>query len=248
MDNRKYAFIGKTLFFPKENILAVGDMHLGYEEALRQRGLDVPIGQFKEMQAELEKTLDYVKARYGKTGEMRIVFLGDIKHYFGFMASEKESIKKLLSFLRKKGVDENRVIFIRGNHEKNDKSGKFIDYYLVGDIAFVHGDREFIEIYAKEINLIVMGHLHPTVTLQDKMKIKREKYKCFLVGRYKKKDVVIVPSFLAATEGVSLSEFLDEKGYDYSIVPNKELENFEVFVASGVGEEALSFGKLKKMK
>jgi metallophosphoesterase superfamily enzyme len=115
----------------------------------------------------------------------------------------------------------------------------------VKDIAFVHGHRDFLEIYDKTINLIVMGHLHPTVTLSDKMKIKRERYKCFLVGRYKKKDFVIVPSFISITEGVSLSEFMDERGYDYSIVPNKELENFEVYAVNEVGEEALSFGKLK---
>jgi len=76
--NKKYIFIGKTLYFPKENILAIGDLHLGYEEALRQRGLDVPISQFKEMGEELEKNLLHIKARFGKIGELRIVFLGDV--------------------------------------------------------------------------------------------------------------------------------------------------------------------------
>lgn len=250
MKNNKYKFVGKTLYFPKENILAVGDMHLGYESALKSRGLEVPIRQFEEMSEELGNILDYIKARHGKISEIKIVFLGDIKHHFGFAASEKEEIKKLLSFLRKKGIDENKAIFIRGNHEKNDKSGKFIDYYIAKDIAFVHGHREFLEIYAKEINLIVLGHLHPTVTLSDKMKIKREKYKCFLTGRWKKKDAVILPSFISASEGVSFSEFIDGLDYDLSFIPNKELENFEVFVVQDVGaeKEALDFGKLGKLK
>ena len=126
----------------------------------------------------------------------------------------------------------------------NDKNEKYLDYYVVKDIAFVHGHRDFLEIYDKNINIMVMGHLHPTITLEDKMRIKKEKYKCFLVGRYKKKDFIIVPSFLAITEGVSLSEFIDKKGYDYSIVPNKELENFEAFVVAELGEEALDFGRL----
>lgn len=221
---------------------------MGYEEALRQKGLEVPIKQFEEVCESLGEILDNIKARYGKAE--RVIFLGDIKHHFGYAVGEKEEIKKLLSFLRKKGIEEKDVIFIRGNHEKNDKSGKFLDFYLVKDIAFVHGHREFLEIYDKNINLIVMGHLHPTVTLSDEMKIKREKYKCFLIGRRKKKEIVILPSFISATEGVSLSEFDDKKGkgYDFSIIPNKELEEFEVLVVREVGEDALSFGKLKGLR
>ncbi len=247
VNSQRYVFIGKTLFFPKEKVLVIGDLHLGYEEALRAGGLEVPIGQFEEMTSELEKTIDYIKAIYGKIEQ--IIFLGDIKHHFGYVASEKKEIGLLISFLRKKGIEENEVIFIRGNHERNDKNGKFLDYYIIKDIIFIHGDKEFIEIYDKTINLVVMAHLHPTVTLSDEMEIKREKYKCFLVGCFKKKDFIIVPSFLKITEGVSLSEFSDEiaKGYDLSIVPNFELQNFEVYVVSEGNLEALNFGKLKNL-
>jgi putative SbcD/Mre11-related phosphoesterase len=243
--NKRYVFIGKTLFFPKERILAVGDLHLGYEGALRSRGLEVPIKQFEEMQEELEKTIKYIRAVYGKIEE--VVFLGDIKHHFNFVATEKEEVKKLISFLRKQNIDENKVIFIRGNHERNDKSGKYIDYYLFKDIAFIHGDRDFIEIYDQNINLVVMGHIHPTVTLEDEMKIKKEKYKCFLAGKYKKKEFVIVPSFLKITEGVSLTEFIDEHGHDFSTVPDKDMKEFNVFICQELGEDALNFGKLKEL-
>lgn len=248
MNNKKYIFIGKTVFFPKEKILCVGDLHLGYESALRKRGLDIPLNQFKEMQEELEKTILHIKARYGKIEE--IIFLGDIKHHFGYIGEEKEELNKLIRFLRKYVENENKIVFIRGNHEKNEKNEKFLDYYIVKDIAFIHGNKDFLEVYSKEINLVVMGHLHTTVTLSDKMKIKREKYKCFLVGRFKKKDFVIVPSFLSITEGVSISEFDDELagGYDFSVVPQKELENFEVFVVQDIGEDALSFGKLREIE
>jgi putative SbcD/Mre11-related phosphoesterase len=244
-NNKRYEFIGKTLFFPKEKILVVGDLHLGYEGALRSRGLEVPIRQFEEMQEELEKTITHIRTRYGKIEEL--IFLGDIKHHFNFLATEKEDVKQLISFLRKRGIEENKVIFIRGNHERNDKSGKYIDFYIVKDIAFIHGDRDFIDIYDKNVNMVVMGHIHPTVTLQDKMKVRSEKYKCFLAGRYKKKDFVIVPSFLGITEGVSLTEFVDERGHDFSIIPNKELEGFDVFAVSELGEEALDFGKLGEL-
>jgi putative SbcD/Mre11-related phosphoesterase len=247
IESKKYIFIGKTLFFPSEKIVVVGDLHLGYEKALRHRGLEVPLRQFEEMKEEFSKTLENIKARFGKIEE--IIFLGDIKHHFNYIGEEKEEINKLISFLRKYVENENRIIFIRGNHEKNDKNKKFLDYYIVKDIAFIHGDREFLEIYSKNINLIVIGHLHPTVTISDEMKIKREKYKCFLVGRFKKKDFVIIPSFLSITEGVSANEFNEEKAGDanFCIIPSSELDNFEVYVCVDVGEEALSFGRLRDL-
>lgn len=243
--NKKYCFIGKTLWFLKEKILVVGDLHLGYEASLRARGLEVPIGQFQEIRQELEKTIQYIKAKYGKIEE--IIFLGDVKHHFGFKDQEKKEILNLINFLRKYLENENRIIFIRGNHEKNETNGKLLDYYLEKDMAFIHGHREFLEIYDKNINLIIMGHLHPTITIQDKMKIKKEKYKCFLVGKYKHKEVVILPSFISITEGVSINEFTDEKGYDFSIIPQGELENFEAYACREVGEDALNFGKLKSI-
>jgi putative SbcD/Mre11-related phosphoesterase len=244
--NKKYIFVGKTLFFAKEKIVVVGDLHLGYETSLRARGLEIPFRQFKEVETELTKTLEHIKARFGKISE--IIFLGDVKHHFGYIGEEKEEMLKLIKFLRKYVKNENKIIFIRGNHEKNEKNQKFMDYYIVKDIAFIHGDREFVEIYNKNVNLVVMGHLHPAVTLSDKMKIKREKYKCFLVGRYKKKDFVILPSFLNITEGVSANEFFEFGGDgNFCIIPEKELENFGVFVCSDVGEEALGFGRLKRL-
>lgn len=243
--NKKYVFIGKTLFFPKEKILVIGDLHLGFEKMLRNQGLDFPVKQFEGIKEELENTFKYIKAKYGKIEE--IVLLGDIKHHYSFELEEQKEVNRFLTFL-KKYIDENKIVFIRGNHEKNDKNGKYLDYYIFKDIAFIHGHRDFLEIYDKKINIVIMGHLHPSVTLRDQMKIRNEKYKCFLVGRHKKKDFIVVPSFLSFTEGVAANEIEEINDHSFSIVPNEELDDFEVYVVSEVGEEALSFGKLKKLE
>jgi putative SbcD/Mre11-related phosphoesterase len=247
MLNSKYVFIGKTLFFPKEKILAIGDLHLGYENALKGDTLDMTLNQFEETRKELEKTIQYIKAVYGKIKE--IIFLGDLMHRFNNPTTKKEQIKKLLSFLRKYVENENRIIFIRGNHEKDEKNKKYLDYYIVSDIAFIHGNREVLEIYDKTINYIILGHLHPTGIIEDDMKINQEKYKCFMVGMHKKKKFVVVPSFLSITTGIIANEFSDEicRGYDFSIIPQEELKGFEVFVCEEVGEEAKSLGKLSEI-
>ena len=79
-----------------------------------------------------------------------------------------------------------------------------------------------------------MGHLHPSVILSDKQKIKREKYKCFLVGIYKKKEVIILPSFIGSVKGTSMNEqgYMDKK---FSVIPNKSISGFEVYAINEIG-------------
>jgi len=201
--------------------------------------------QFRYVQEELEKIFKHIRVRYGRIE--KIVLLGDIKHHYSFEAEEKKEVDKLLRVL-KQYADEQNIIFIRGNHERNDKNGKYQDYYIFKDIIFVHGDRDFLEIYDKKINLIIMGHLHPSVTLRDEMKIRNEKYKCFLVGRHRKKDFVVIPSFIDFTEGVAANEINEIMNNEFSVVPNKELKNFAVFVVNDIGEEALNFGVLGELE
>ena len=241
---KKYAFIGKTLFFPSEKILVIGDLHLGFEKMLRKNGLDFPIKQFEGIKEEIERTIRHIKARYGKIE--RIVLLGDIRHHYSFEAEEKNEVNKLIAFL-KNYVEEKNIVFIRGNHEKNHKSQRYIDYYIVKDILFVHGDRDFIEIYDPKIKSVVMGHLHPSITLRDEMNIRNEKYKCFLVGEYRSKNFIVVPSFLTLTEGVTANEIEEIGDNFFSIIPNKKLDNFEVFVCQNIGEEPLGFGRLRNL-
>ena len=238
---KRYEFIGKTLFFPKEKILAIGDLHLGFEEYLRKAGLNLPLMQFKSLEKEITNIIKHIKTKYGKIE--KIVLLGDLKHNFGFQAREKNELNKLIQLLEK-FVAPQDIICIRGNHELNDKNGRYIDYYIFKDIAFTHGHRDYLEIYDKKINLVIMGHLHPSVTLRDEMKIRNEKYKCFLIGRHKKKDFAIVPSFLEFTEGIAANEMDEMSDNHFSIIPNEELDDFEVFIVQDIGMGALDFGKL----
>ena len=64
--NPKYSFIDKTLFFPNEGILVVGDLHIGFEHMLRQSGVLVPERQIKDMIAELDEIFKKIKKRKTK--------------------------------------------------------------------------------------------------------------------------------------------------------------------------------------
>ncbi|MEK6827655.1 MAG: metallophosphoesterase [Nanoarchaeota archaeon] len=244
MKIKKYIFLGKTLFFPDQGILAVGDLHLGFEYKMQQSGVLVPEAQVEEIKTELKEIFDEIKEKNFKL--KKIVFIGDIKHSFSYEWKEKNYFREILNFL-KNYVEDKNIILIKGNHDTIDYSfsDRLKDYFIEDEIAFSHGHEAFPEIFDEKIKTIVIGHLHPSIILSDKQNIKREKYKCFLVGKFKKKEIIILPSFLATIEGTTINNIKDEYEDYFSIIPKKNLVDFETFV---VGEkEVYDFGKIKKL-
>ncbi len=239
---KEYEFIGKALYLPKLNILAIGDLHLGYEFMLRESGSLIPPFQEKQTKQDLEEIFEILNKQ--KKQIKKVIFLGDIKHFFAYQKAEKNILVELLKLVEKY-VDEENIILIKGNHEKIAQiaNRNFVSYYIEDNMAFVHGDIVFPEIFKnKGIKLIIMGHLHPAITLRDEQKIKSEKYKCFLSGNYESKQFIILPSFLPIIEGTSINEFLRDGS---CIIPKKNLLSFNVHI---IGEKNVyPFGKLKDL-
>ncbi|MEK6913878.1 MAG: metallophosphoesterase [Nanoarchaeota archaeon] len=242
---KPYVFIGKTLFFPDKGILAVGDLHLGFEYMLQQSGILVPEMQAKEVIEELKTIFEDLKMK--KLKLKKIVFIGDVKHSFSYERKEKNYFNEILKFL-KDYVNDKNIILIKGNHDTIDYSfsDRLKNYFIDGDTVFIHGNELFKEILDKKIKTIVMGHLHPSIILSDKQNIKKEKYKCFLTGKFKGKQIIILPSFLSTIEGTTINSLEHEYKDYFSIIPKKILMNFIVHV---IGEDKVySFGKIKNMK
>jgi len=234
----KYMFIGKSVFFPEERILALGDLHLGYENMLRKGIADIFLNQLEKTENDLDKIFEKIKEE-GYNVNI-VVILGDVKHSFGYDKIEEAYIHELIVHLQNY-VRNEKIIFIKGNHDRIDLANKiFKKFYINKNIIFTHGNESFHEINDPKIKYVVMSHLHPTITLNDEQNVKREKYKCFLVGKFKDKEFIVVPSFLSLIEGSNIDEY--EK--TFSIVPYSELENFRVYV---VGEDWIvrDFGRFK---
>jgi len=242
MENENFKFINESLFFPEPGILVIGDLHIGYDVMLRQSGVLIPERQIEETMERLEKIFE--KIRKKNQNIKKIIFLGDIKHSFGFEFEERRDFDQIMDFLRQKFSDEN-IILIKGNHDTIDYSfeGKMVEIYIEEGIAFLHGHKQPLDLYDKSTKMIVIGHLHPSVVLQENPGIKKENYKCFLTGKYKNKDIIVLPSFLGIIEGSKVNEYSDKLEKDFSIIPKKNLLKFNVHV---VGEdETYSFGKVK---
>lgn len=239
---KKYEFIKETIFFPEEGILAVGDLHIGYEHMLRQSGILIPERQVKDIENDLKNIIDKIKSKNYSLN--KIVFLGDIKHFFSYEWEEKSNIKKLMDFL-KDHLDEKNIIFIRGNHDTMSLGLDFKDHHVEGDILFTHGHKSHNEMFDSEINYIVAGHIHPSIIISDKEGVKKEAFKCFLEGDSRGKRFVIAPSFLGFAEGTPVNEY--DKYYleSFFIVPKKDIMKFKIHVIGE--EEAYDFGEIRKL-
>jgi len=239
---KDFTFISKTIFFPKKGILVIGDLHLGYDSMIKEQGINLLFDQLQETKKELEIIIKRIKAIYTLK---KIILSGDLKHHFKFQKQEVSDLRNFLKFLEKHIKKEN-IILIKGNHDTFTlKDYQLHDFHIENELAFTHGDKDFLELYKnKSIKTIVTSHIHPAVLIKDKINIKREKYKCFLVGKHKKKQFIILPSFFSITEGTEISEY--KKGESYQqIVPKDKLKSFETYVVGING--VYNFGKYGKL-
>jgi metallophosphoesterase superfamily enzyme len=119
---------------------------------------------------------------------------------------------------------------------KNKEGVEFKDYLIINDTAFIHGNKIFPEILDKKIKRIMMGHMHPAISIAKN--VKKEIYKCFLVGKWKSKEIIILPSFFPLVEGQDLQI------EDTNLAIRLNLWGFEAYV---VGDRVYDFGKLREV-
>jgi len=231
------------------SILVIADLHIGIEEAILREGL-APRVQVHEMITNLNKIFD--KLNKQKIKLQKIIILGDLKHEHGKISDEEW--RETLYFLDIISKKAKEIILIKGNHDnilgpiayKRDLIIK--PYYQYKDILFMHGHKEYktaLENKSKKtdkIKILILGHLHPAITLTDEYK--KEKYKSFLVGKWKRKQVYVLPSFNPISIGYDLKiDYYHKK--DFFIIPENKLKNFNVIISSQ--GQAYDFGKLKSL-
>lgn len=228
--SRGINIVDTALWISKEKILIINDLHWGYEESLHQKGILLPKHQLKEIIEKMQSLLDKIHPKI-------IIINGDIKHEFGrILQQEWKEVLQFFDFLSKKSAE---IIIIRGNHDPlikplaEKRKIEVVSEYLFGDTIIIHGDG----IIKTKARRIIIGHEHPAITIREAGK--REKYKCFLKGKWKGKELITVPSFNPLVEGTDilkeqiLSPFL------------KNISSFEVFVVNK--GEVFNFGKLKNI-
>ncbi len=236
----KYKFVHKGVFFPEKGILAIGDLHIGFENMLLNAGVLISKTQTEETIKDLNKIIEDLKNEGFSI--KKFVFLGDIKYSFGYEWKEKSEFSKVMNFLRQH-VKMEDIILIKGNHDTMDLGFEMKPFHIEDEIIFLHGHDIIPELSNKNLNFVVSGHLHPSVLLEEKEGAKKEIYKCFLEGNYDGKTRLILPSFFNFVEGTPINFYNESYWEDFSITPEKEIKNFKVHVIGD--KEIFEFGYVK---
>lgn len=216
-----------------KDYLIISDLHLGYEYALNAQGVMLPRFQYKKIIKRLKEIID-------KSSANRIIVNGDLKHEFSKIT--RQEWNEVMNFIEYLKEHFNEIILIKGNHdnftrfiaEKNELD--VFENYSVENFLVLHGDKIPENFHSRKEDTVIIGHEHPSIGLRSGERV--EKVKCYLKGKIKDKNYIIMPSFNFVTEG---SDVLQEK----TISPFLEgisLGNFEVLGVENF--EVLNFGKL----
>jgi uncharacterized protein len=229
------------LYVKEFRTLIVSDTHIGYEEALNKKGILVPRMQFKDTLERFELIFSLLKKK--KYVVDQIVINGDLKHEFGRISeTEWRHTLKLLDYFA--GFTKN-IVLVKGNHDTFLKPiaekrpfVSFVDHVRLGGILVLHGDVVKEKLIDKTVDVIIIGHEHCAISITSWPRT--EKFKCFLLGKFKRKKLIAMPSFNLVVEG---TDVLKEKLLSPFL---KKVLDFNAFVVSD--EEVLDFGKLKKLR
>jgi hypothetical protein len=225
-----------TCILINKKILVLADLHIGYEEALNKQGAFAPRIQFKETEIKLNEIFGKIKEKLDV-----IVINGDLKHEFGTISDQEwEETMKILDLLQKYCK---QIVLVKGNHDSilgpiaKKRGLNIVESYIIGDVCIIHGDKILDNSSVLSAKILIIGHEHPAISIREEPKV--EKYKCFLLGKYKKQQLIVMPSFLPIIEGTDI-------GKEKLLSPylHQNLKNFEVFV---VGDKTYRFGKLKNI-
>ena len=185
----------KAVYWPRENMLIVADIHFGKAAAFRAQGVPVPRGTTSENLA----ALDALMALYDT---QHIVFLGDFLHARAAHASA--TVAAMLAWrARHPGL---KLTLVRGNHDKHagDPAASLgiemaDEPFNVGAFSFCHHPDVCGPGY------VLAGHVHPVFLLWSRRDSLR--LPCFLAGATR----MILPSFGSFTGGHVIDPVVNEK-------------------------------------
>lgn len=187
-----------ALWFSQHKTLCLADLHLGYEDELHAKGVHVPTGEYRE-----QRTL--IKKLFEKYEPQTIILNGDVKHLFGSInRQEWRDTLHLLDYLCERAT----VVIIEGNHDRvlapiaAKKDIALVKHHKAGDVLFTHGDTVPDKKALKGIKTVVIGHEHPSITLDSG--VRKEQYKCFVLASWNRKNLIVMPSTFGLTYGMDV--------------------------------------------
>jgi len=169
------------------------------------------------------KVLDYYVINQKKMGSVKSTQIKKNIEAIKNITSDNKTTIKTQKNIISKIISKKLMDKIINKHEKN--------------ILIIHGDKIPENKIIKNISTIIIGHEHPAVSIKDGPRL--ETFKAFLVGKWKKYNIIAQPSFNLVTEG---TDVMKEKILSPFLKNN--LRKFDVVL---VGDKLYKFGKLRNL-
>lgn len=177
----------RAVFFPKEQLLAISDLHLGKSAHFRKAGIQVPTTL---AQSDLQRLSIVLEKFQPKT----LLINGDMFHH--------DHNTEVDDFARwKQQYNQLEFVLVKGNHDKLDEDSYrhlgikvYNPNYCTAKFCFIHDSVQCTE----EALYPISGHIHPGITLLGKAR-QSLRFPCFYFGT----DYAVLPAFSAFT-GLSM--------------------------------------------
>jgi putative SbcD/Mre11-related phosphoesterase len=147
----------------KTKTLVIADPHLGWEMALREKGIHVP--------SQTLKLLQKLVAVLSKYKPDVLLMLGDVK--YTVVTTEPGEWQDIPEFFSELKNHVKEIAIVRGNHDANlepllPENIKLLPATgtIAGDIGLFHGHK-WPSPTLLQCKTLVMGHLHPVVVFRD---------------------------------------------------------------------------------
>jgi DNA ligase-associated metallophosphoesterase len=175
----------KAVYWPREGMLIIADIHFGKAASFRALGVPVPAGTTSANLGALDVLLAQYEVRH-------IMFLGDFLHA---RAAHAHSTLMAMLAWRARHPDL-RLTLVRGNHDLHAGDPpaqldiEMVDEpHVIGPFAFCHHPDVLVPSY------VLAGHVHPVYRLRSGWESLL--LPCFLIGA----ERMVLPSFGAFTGG-----------------------------------------------
>ncbi len=196
----------RAIYFPKNKLLAISDLHLGKSAHFRKFGLPVPSTL---AQNDLQRLSLLLKTYQPKS----LLINGDMFH--DSLNSDIDNF-----YLWRKDYKELDLLLVKGNHDRltaTDYASMDIQVYApsycLGPFCFIHDAPK----HKEEELYPITGHIHPGITITGKAK-QRLKFPCFFFG----KSYAIMPAFSCFTGLFNIKPVSGEKVF--AITPQQVIE------------------------
>ena len=161
----------KAVYWQRERLLAIADIHFGKAAAFRSFGIPVPRGTTSE-------NLDALDALIDATGAQHVLFLGDFLHARAAHAVGTQAA--MLAWRRRR--QDLVLTLVRGNHDKH--AGDPPPAWDVECVADPHAFAPFLACHAPvspPSGYALCGHVHPGVRLYGRGE-ETARLPCFVLG------------------------------------------------------------------